>query len=51
MEELIMKNERNLKEKVYEDVINKKEIFASEEDEVVLNCEGQPCNFSYNKDL
>ncbi len=46
-----MKDERNLKEKVYEDVIDKKEIFAFEEDKVVLNCKGQPCNFSYNKDL
>jgi len=26
-----------------------KKIFTGKEDEVVLNCEGQPCNFVYNK--
>ncbi|WP_446898617.1 hypothetical protein ACSVC9_01450 [Clostridium sp. LBM24168] len=48
-----MKDERDLKakERVHEDVINEKEIFATESDELVLNCDGEPCNFSYNKNL
>lgn len=47
-----MKNEENLQleERIYEDVINKKEIFATNEDEVVLNCDGEPCNFSYHRE-
>jgi superoxide reductase len=28
-----------------------KKIFAGKEDELVLNCEGQPCNFVYNKTI
>ncbi|MBV4431301.1 hypothetical protein KM803_08120 [Clostridium tyrobutyricum] len=48
-----MKDERNVKpeERVHEDVINEKVIFAAEGDDVALNCDGEPCNFSYNKDL
>ncbi|MEY8764311.1 MULTISPECIES: hypothetical protein [Clostridium] len=48
-----MKNEKNLKaqERLYEDVIDKKVIFAAEDDDVALNCDGEPCNFSYNRDL
>ncbi|MEY7999168.1 hypothetical protein AB8U03_02970 [Clostridium sp. Mt-5] len=45
------KKELKLEERSNEDVINNKIIFATEEDEIVLNCEGQPCNFTYNKDL
>ncbi|CAB1262731.1 hypothetical protein ACFHWD_15835 [Clostridium sp. MT-14] len=48
-----MKNERDFKaeERLYEDVIDKKVIFAGEYDDVALNCDGEPCNFSYNKDI
>lgn len=51
MEGLFMKNEKELKleERIYEDVINKQEIFAANEDDVVLNCDGEPCNFCYSK--
>jgi len=28
-----------------------KKIYTGNEDEVVLNCEGQPCNFVYNKPI
>ncbi|MHC6179973.1 hypothetical protein ACYUJ6_08960 [Clostridium sp. JNZ X4-2] len=46
-----MRNEKNfrLEERIYEDVIDEKEIFATETDDLVLNCDGEPCNFSYNK--
>lgn len=46
-----MKSEKELKleERIYEDVINKQEIFATNEDDVVLNCDGEPCNFCYSK--
>lgn len=44
-----MKNELDLKEKTHYDVINNKEIFAGFEDDIVLNCEGEPCNFCYKK--
>ena len=52
MEGLFMKSEKELKleERIYEDVINKQEIFATNEDDVVLNCDGEPCNFCYSKD-
>lgn len=47
-----MKNKENEnKERVHEDVINEKVIFATEGDDVALNCDGEPCNFSYNKNL
>ncbi|MCI1944508.1 hypothetical protein [Clostridium luticellarii] len=46
-----MKNNKKFEKKVQEDVINERVIFAADEDEVVLNCEGEPCNFSYNKNL
>ena len=55
-----MKNEKNVRpderdarpeERVHEDVINEKVIFAAEGDDVALNCDGEPCNFSYSKDL
>ncbi|MBV4417791.1 hypothetical protein KM800_00390 [Clostridium tyrobutyricum] len=48
-----MKDERNVKpeEKVYEDVINEKVIFAAEGDDVALNYDDEPCNFSYSKGL
>jgi hypothetical protein len=32
------------------DSILQKEIFATEDDEIVLNCEGQPCNFVLPQD-
>lgn len=48
-----MKGERNVKveERLHEDVINEKVIFSAEGDDVALNCDGEPCNFSYSKDL
>ncbi|WP_446899018.1 hypothetical protein ACSVC9_03745 [Clostridium sp. LBM24168] len=48
-----MKDGRNLKseERIHEDVIEGKKIFATENDDVALNCDGEPCNFSYNNDL
>ncbi|CAB1253438.1 hypothetical protein ACFHWD_01640 [Clostridium sp. MT-14] len=53
-----MKDKKDLKSKknvhegeVHEDAIDKNAVFAGEDDEVVLNCDGEPCNFSYRKDL
>ncbi|MDF2882031.1 MAG: hypothetical protein K0R54_2588 [Clostridiaceae bacterium] len=51
MEGLFMNGKKDMKfeERIYEDVINKQEIFATNEDDVVLNCDGEPCNFCYSK--
>lgn len=37
------KKEINLDKNLLDD----KKIFVPEDDEIVMNCEGQPCNFSY----
>lgn len=31
-------------------LLEDKKIFVPEDDEIVMNCEGQPCNFSYFKE-
>lgn len=41
--------ENNIKKINEKDPIEEKEIFVGEEDEIVLSCEGQPCNFIYSK--
>lgn len=43
---------KNVKEvkrdiKIDKNLLDDKKIFATEDDEIVMNCEGQPCNFSY----
>lgn len=37
------KKEINLDKNLLDD----KKIFVPEDDEIVMNCEGEPCNFSY----
>jgi hypothetical protein len=39
-------NENDVIEKAF---LQEKEIFIGEADELVVNCEGQPCNFVYTK--
>lgn len=33
--------------KLDKNLLDDKNIFVPEDDEIVINCEGQPCNFSY----
>jgi len=47
-----MNNNNNNKDldkdiKVDKNLLEDKNIFIPEEDEIVMNCEGEPCNFSY----
>ncbi|MDF2503704.1 MULTISPECIES: hypothetical protein [Clostridium] len=33
--------------KLNKNLLDDEKIFVAEDDEIVINCEGQPCNFSY----
>ena len=53
-----MKDKKNLKAKenanegeLHKDAVDKNAIYTGKDDDIVLNCDGEPCNFSYRKDL